>query len=133
MAATVPSRTPSSQFNTLAPKPAKASIAINRQSESAPIQADDVPVAMVFHALAAIGMSDKEAAYTMAMDPAQLSRIKTGQARMPFDAIWRLPDLFWSEFADRIGEAKGLSERHLLKVRAARIAELVKLLLEGVA
>ena len=69
----------------------------------------------------------------MALDPGNLSRMKTGQMRLPFDAVWRLPDRFWSEFADRIGEAKGLTERHVLKVKAARIAELVKLLLEGVA
>lgn len=132
MRSSVAPAAPSSQFKSLSPKPAKASMDLNRPDSSAPAALPCDVVSLVFQCLAAVGLSEKEAAYTMALDPASLSRMKTGQQRLPIDAVWRLPDRFWAEFADRIGEAKNLTERHLLKVRAARIAELVKLLLEGV-
>lgn len=109
---------------------AKASIAVNRPTDSAPIEVSNAAVSLVFETLASIGMSDKEAAYTMAMDPAQLSRVKTGQARLPFDAIWRLPDRFWAAFAARIGQEKGLTEESARSLKAARIGELVRLLVE---
>lgn len=78
------------------------------------------PVSLFFEAIAAIGMSDKEAAYTMAMDPAQLSRVKSRQARLPFDAMWRLPAGFWVELRNRIDDAKSLSvEQHARTSRGA--------------
>lgn len=133
MASTVRDGAPSTLLNTLELKPAKASIAI--KSGENPIDSMDAadPVSLFFEAIAAIGMSDKEAAYTMAMDPAQLSRVKSKQARLPFDAMWRLPAAFWIELRSRIEAAKGLSTEHARGVRAARIGELVKLLVEDVA
>lgn len=133
MANTVPSRTVSTPLNTLVPRQAKASIGINRSHSSASDEASDFSVSLVFETLAEIGMSDKEAAYTMAMDPAQLSRVKTGQARLPIDALWRLPDRFWLAFNRRVDSAKGINPVNEVRLRAARIGELVRLLVEGVA
>ena len=90
-------------------------------------------VALFFEAVAASGLSDKQAAYEMAMDPAQLSRVKTGQARLPFDAIWRLPDRFWITFRDRIDAAKQLTAENRRAVQRARLLEVIGLLLEDVA
>jgi hypothetical protein len=109
---------------------AKAAIAINRQAASASIEEGSPAVSLFFETLAEIGMSEKEAAYTMAMDPAQVSRVKSGQARLPFDAVWRMPDQFWSVFAGKLTVAKGLCERTAREMKAARVAELVRLLLE---
>lgn len=109
---------------------AKASIPINSAGEST--LAPDA-VSLFFDTVAAIGMSDKEAAYTMAMDPAQLSRVKGGQARLPFDAIWRLDARFWLAFRDRIDAAKQLTNENRRAVKRARIVEVIGLLLEEVA
>lgn len=124
---------PVTHRDSLRPKPAKAVIDRNSPDDIEGFEPNAECVSLVFECIAAAGLSDKEAAYTMAMTPANLSRIKSGQQRLPFDALWRLPARFWSEFQERVGEEKGLTERHLLKVRAERVAELVKLLLEGVA
>lgn len=133
MSTMLATKPPVTHRDSLRPRPAKAVIERNTAEDVDGFEPNGQCVSLVFECIGAIGLSDKEAAYTMAMTPANLSRIKSGQQRLPFDAIWRLPDRFWVEFRDRIGEAKGLTERHLLKVRNARIAELVKLLLEGVA
>lgn len=130
---TVRDRSASTLLNTLELKPAKASIAINSEG-SGPNPAEPAdPVSLFFETLAAVGLSDKEAAYTMAMDPAQLSRVRNGQARLPFDAMWRLPDIFWLELRNRIETAKSLGAEHAHAIRAARIGELVRLLVEDVA
>jgi hypothetical protein len=109
---------------------AKASIAINSSDESQETSLADDALSLFFAALADVGMSDKEAAYTMAMDPAQLSRVKNGAARLPFDAMWRLPSSFWIAFRARLDAAKHLTETHAREVKAARIGELVRLLVE---
>lgn len=116
------------KLNTVPVQMARASIPIN-----SPVGADettlrDDAVSLFFETLAAIGMSDKEAAYTMAMDPAQLSRVKSGQARLPFDAIWRLPNRFWVTFRGRIDEARGINPATEKEVFAQRLGELVTLL-----
>lgn len=133
MGASVAKRLASTPLNSIEPRPAKASIDVNRQETSGDIQSQADAVSLFFETIAAIGMSDKEAAYYMAMDAAQLSRIKTRQARLPFDAMWRMPDHFWAEFADRIEQARGLSDVAVKRVKAARISELVRLLVEDVA
>jgi ribosome-binding protein aMBF1 (putative translation factor) len=120
----------STPLNSLAPRMAKASIDVNRSQPSGEPETSDEVVSMVFDAIAATGMSDKEAAYTMAMDPAALSRIKTRQQRMSIDAMWRLPDAFWFEFRKRVDEARGLSDQANRDAKVNRIAELLKLLLE---
>lgn len=101
---------------------AKASIGVNVDA-----------VALFFETLAACGFSEKEAAYEMAMDPAQLSRVKSGQARLPFDAVWRLPDRFWLAFRDRIDAAKRLTTENRHAIRRARLIEVIGLILEEVA
>jgi hypothetical protein len=130
MATIVAKAQQSTHLNSIAPRMAKASIVVNRSEASAEIADSDAAVSLVFECIASVGMSDKEAAYTMAMDPAQLARVKTKQARLPIDALWRMPDAFWLEFRRRVDEAKGLSEEHARSVRAARIAELIRLLVE---
>lgn len=109
---------------------AKASIAINRQDASAATELGGGVVSLVFETFAAIGLSDKEAAYTMALDPAQLSRIKSGQARLPFDALWRLPDLFWLEFRKRVDSARGLDAAREADVFAEHVGQLVTFVLK---
>lgn len=109
---------------------AKASIAINSSANDAMTELSDDAVSLFFETLAEVGMTEKEAAYTMRLDPAQLSRVKTRQARLPFDAMWHLPNAFWFAFRCQIDLAKNLNEQNLKAVRAARIAELVKLLIE---
>lgn len=109
---------------------AKASIAINRQHSSASAAVEVSPVSLVFETFAEMGMSDKEAAYEMAMDPAQLSRVKNGQAKLPFESIWRLSDLWWAKFSSRVARERGLCEESQRSAKTARIAELLRLLLE---
>lgn len=120
-------------LNSIAPRPAKAAIGVNRAAESSAAGDTEAALSLVFEAIAAIGMSDKEAAYTMGLDPAQLSRIKSRQARLPFDALWRMPDLFWAELNQRVEQARGLSDTSIRARKAARISELVRLLIEEVA
>lgn len=107
---------------------AKASIDVK-----SPGFVEDDAVSLFFQTLADIGMSDKEAAYTMALDPAQLSRVKSHQARLPFDAIWRLPNRFWVAFNDRIAAARQLTPENQRDERKKRIVELVSLLLQECA
>lgn len=133
MASTLPRVRQSMPLNSLAPRMAKASIAIKSPELAAESVAADGVVSLVFECLAAVGMADKEAAYTMAMDPAQLSRIKNGQGRLPIDALWRLPDLFWFEFRRRVDERKHLTAESEKRARVARIRELVGLLVEEAA
>jgi hypothetical protein len=115
------------RFNSIAPTMAKAAIAINSADE---VGERDIPVSLFFESVADAGMSEKEAAYTMALDPATLSRVKSGQARLTFEAIWRMPDAFWSVFTSKVIAAKGLSEIRTREIKAARISELVRLLVE---
>jgi hypothetical protein len=109
---------------------AKASIAVKSRAVSAPVEASDDVTGLVFAAIADAGLSDKAAALTMGLDPAQLSRAKSGQSRLPVDALWRLPDEFWFAFRARVDEARQLSDDKRREVKAARISELVRLLLE---
>jgi len=130
MARTVSKPSPSTLLSTVEPRMAKASIAVNSAESPNDFAFIADPVSLFFETIAVIGMSEKEAAYTMAMDPAQLSRVKSGQARLPFDAMWRLPATFWVELRNRIEMAKGLNPARVRELRAARIGELVKLLVE---
>lgn len=132
-ATTVTSRTVGTHINSVPTRQAKASIDRNQPEIPVDPACVDFDVSLVFDTLAEVGVDDKEAGYWMGKDKATVSRMKHGIQPLPMDALWRLPDRFWAKFHPRIGEAKGLTERHLLKVRAARIAELVTLLLEGVA
>lgn len=117
----------SSLLNSVDLNMAKASIDRNSIEEHA-LQVD--AVSLFFETIAACGMSDKEAAYTMALDPAQLSRVKVGQARLPFDAMWRLPNRFWITFRDRIDAAKQLTAENRRAIQRARLLEVIGLLLE---
>jgi hypothetical protein len=109
---------------------AKASIAVNSRAAVEPVEATDDVTPLIFAAIADAGMSDKAAALSMGLDPAQLSRVKSGQSRLPVDALWRLPDTFWFAFRARIDEARQLSDDKERSVKIARIGELVRLLLE---
>lgn len=107
-----------------------------RRGPSIDVHSDDVPVdaiAIFFETLAACGLQEKEAAYFMAMDASQLSRVKNKTARLPFDAVWRLPDHFWIAFRDRIDAAKRLTNENRKAIQRARLLEVVSLLLQEVA
>lgn len=130
MSNTVPKPSPSTQVNSLERRTAKASIGVkyDKPSGSGPVELDRVPVSLFFETLGEIGMSEKQAAYEMAMDPAQLSRVKSGQGRLSVDALWRMPDSFWIAFVRKLNEAKGLCPERDTEVRIERICELTKLL-----
>lgn len=121
------------QLNSLDRRPAKASITINSPMDSASDLVKADAVSLVFESIAAIGMSEKEAAHTMALDPATLSRIKTGQGRLSIESLWRMPDRFWFEFWQRIGRARGMSTEQERQENAALIGELVRKLVERIA
>jgi hypothetical protein len=112
---------------------AKASIAVKSEGSPPESVPNDDAVSIFFDTLAEIGMSDKEAAYTMAMDPGQLSRVKSHQARLPLDAIWRLPNRFWVVFRERLDDARGLNPAREKELFAQRIGELVSLLIKQAA
>jgi hypothetical protein len=101
-----------------------SSIAINR-----PELSESDAVALAFDTFDAIGLLDKEAADLMHIDEGQLSRIKAGKGRLPFDALWRMPDRFWLEFRKRIDAARGFSDVSEEREFNRRIGELVTLLL----
>ena len=92
--------------------------------------AETTVISLVCDTLHAIGMSDKEACLHMGFDASQFSRVKRGEARIPLEALWRLPDHFWLEFRRRVDAAKRLTAENERAVRAARIGELVRLLVE---
>lgn len=123
--------TDSMPLNSIEPRMAKASMDVNRAQTSLDFDLGDQAVSLFFDTLAAIAMPEKEAAYQMALDPATLSRIKNRQQKLPFEAMWRMPDRFWIEFSARINAAKALTAENANKVRAARIGELVRLLVEA--
>lgn len=128
MRTNVAKASPSSPLNSLELQMAKASIDVNRQAG-----VDESAIAIFFETLAACGFSEKEAAYEMALDPAQLSRVKSRQARLPFDAMWRLPNRFWLKFRDRIDAEKQLTAENKRAIQRARLIEVISLLLEDVA
>lgn len=130
MASSVARSGRSMPLNSLDRRPAKASIAINSPEITGADVVRGEAVSLVFEAIAAIGMSEKEAAYTMAIDPATLSRVKSQQARLSIDALFRMPDRFWFAFWDRLRDARGLSRERERAQRAERIGELVRLLIE---
>lgn len=123
----------STHFNSIDRRPAKASIRVNPLETRGVFGLTDEAVSLVLESLAAIGLSDKAACIDMGFDPGQFSRVKRGDARLPLDALWRLPDEFWSEFTARAMRARGLCEQTQREQRAARIAELVRLLVQEVA
>ena len=112
---------------------AKASIAFHREETSGVPEMSADAVSLVVETIAAIGMSDKEACLTMRFDQSQFSKVKQGQARLPIDALWHMPDRFWAEFGERVRVARGMSPENERRQVAARIGELVKLLIEEVA
>ena len=114
------------RINSIPLEMAKSAIERNPIEEST--LADDA-VSLFFETLTEIGMSEKEAALTMQVQPSHLSRVKSGEARLPFEAMWRLPNSFWFAFRYQIDVAKGLTAENQQAVRAARIAELVRLLI----
>jgi hypothetical protein len=76
-------------------------------------------VSLFLECLAAIGMELKEACLTMQFDRSLFSKVEKGEARLPFDAMWRLPLAFWVEFHKRLALKKGLS---VASRREARMA-----------
>jgi antitoxin component HigA of HigAB toxin-antitoxin module len=131
MASSVPSRTSSMPLQSLDLQMAKASIDVHSPESAAQPSASADAVSLVVDTLRQIGMSDKEACYCMGFDPSQFSRVKEGRARLPLDALWRLPDRFWFAFRDRVDAARGLTRDNAKRIRAARIGELVSLLVEA--
>jgi hypothetical protein len=118
----------STPLHTLDLRMAKASIPVHQQESSGEPAMPQDAVSLVLETLAAIGMSDKEACIHMGYDASLFSKVKRGDARLPWDALWKLPDLFWVEFHQRIAVARRITEQSKLDLQAARISELVYLL-----
>lgn len=133
MAATLPKARSSTEVQTLDLQMAKSSIGVHRSQTSGDPDDGLNVVSLVLDSLTAIQMSDKEACYYMGFDRSQFSRVKKGEARLPVDALWRLPDLFWFEFRRRVDEQKHLTADSAKQARVARIRELVGLLVEEAA
>lgn len=133
MPTSVANRPSSTPLNSLALEMAKASTPVNRQAGVREPAADSDVVSLFFETLAACGFSEKEAAYEMAMDPAQLSRVKNRTARLPIDAMWRLPDRFWLAFRDGVDAAKQLTPENRRAIQRARLIEVITLMLAEVA
>jgi hypothetical protein len=108
----------------IAPVCAKASIDRNPTQEA---------IEIFFGALADTGLTQDQAAQDMRVDPPLLSRVKNGTARLPFEAMWLLRPAFWVHLRNRIDEAKELSPARVRELRAQRIGELVRLLIEDAA
>jgi hypothetical protein len=131
MRSTVAKAAQSTPFHSLEPRMAKASIPVNRSETSEDSAPDGAAVSLVLETLGAIGMSDKEACLCMEFDASTFSKVKAGTKRLPFDALWKLPDSFWAEFHDRIARAKQLTPETKRQTNAALIGELVRRLVEG--
>lgn len=112
---------------------AKASIQVHSSVNQQELAFEADAVSLVLESIAAAGLSDKAACIEMRFDPSQFSKVKQGQARLPLDAVWRLPDAFWSDFAERVKRARGICEASQRSQRAERIGELIRLLLSEVA
>lgn len=120
----------STPVQTLDLRMAKGSIPLHRAENAGSLGPAADGVSLILETLADIGMSDKEACIHMEYDAPLFSKVKQGRARLPFDALWLLPDRFWIPFHRRIAVARGLTEESRAEIRAARIAELVRLILE---
>lgn len=97
-------------LNSIEPRAAKASMPVNRPENTEPTEQGDSDLSLVIDALAAAGISSKEAAITMGMDPAQWTRIKGGTGRLSVNCLQRLPATFWLHYIERVRVLKGLSE-----------------------
>lgn len=133
MPSSVPSRAQSTPLHSMDLRMAKGSIPVHQSETSADLGVSADWLSLVLATLRDIGMSDKEACIHMDYDASLFSKVKRGDARLPFDALWRLPDRFWAEFQPRVMEARKLTEESKRAMKAARISELVRLLIEEVA
>lgn len=124
MATSLPKDRQSTELQSLELRMAKASIGLHRVDG-----VDDGAIAIVVASLNAIGMSDKEACLEMGFDASQFSKVKQGRARLPIEALWRLPDRFWIEFRRRIDTEKGLTPESIDDIEMAWMTELFGLLL----
>jgi len=102
--------------------------AIASNSQSQPLTTPDL-VASVSLALARIGMSDKEAAAAMEMNPAQWSRQKNGVDghHIQLDRLALLPETFHKEFARIYAERVGFKVSHntIAQLLVARVGQLL--------
>lgn len=129
MAASVARENRSTHVNSVDVVMAKAAI-----DGGAPVEAgSDVirkdAIALVFQALAEIGMAQKEAAITMEIDPATLSRIKHGHERLSFEAVCKLPTSWWTAFNRlRAEQESAITGRPSPSDRRARFDQVLELL-----
>jgi len=87
-------------------------------------------VSLIRDAMKHAGMSQKEFALNAGAKESAVADGFNGVRNFAADWLWNQPDRFWLGLRDRIEAAKGLTAEHAREVRAARIGELVKLLLE---
>ena len=67
------------------------------------------PGGAIQKALARAGISQKEAALTMAINEGQLTRQLKGQEHLSWQRLFKLPDAFWCELLVVLAEMRGLA------------------------
>jgi predicted XRE-type DNA-binding protein len=118
------------QLNSIRGCQAKARIDANRPESSDRIDARDEFVSLIRAAMKDADMSQKAFALNAGVPESVISDGFNGVRNFAADWLWNQPALFWIRLRDRIDEAKQLSPENNKAIRAARIGELVKLLVE---
>lgn len=109
-------------------KPLKARIDPNSVDEK-----EILPV--IRQTMSAVGLSGKAMALAAKVSESEISDALNNRENRRFDAewLWRQDDLFVVTLLDNIKKARQLTEENARSVRAARIKELIGLLLEVAA
>ncbi|HXI99499.1 MAG TPA: helix-turn-helix transcriptional regulator [Gemmatimonadaceae bacterium] len=125
-----PLRTP---LNSLRCRPAKARIDAN---SSAGIERSETRrefVSLIRRAMKSADMSQKAFALNAGIPESVLSDGFNGVRNFSADWLWFQPNAFWIELRNEIDTAKGLTTDNARAIRAERIGELVRLLIQEVA
>lgn len=114
------------QLDSIKPRPAKALINVDPHKNPEILR-------LIGEALRRVGLSQKEAAINAGVKEQQFSAALLGQGNFGAMWLWAQPDTFWREFLGLIEQSRGLTPEASRAMKAARIAELVRLLVEEVA
>lgn len=85
---------------------------------------------LIRQAMTAAGLKQQAAAAAAGVKESQFSAALNGQGNFGARWLWAQDDAFWLAFIALVMEARSLTPENARAVRAGRIAELVKLLLE---
>jgi len=118
------------QLNSIRGRSAKARIDANRTEPSGRIESREEFLSLIRGAMKDAGMSQKEFALNAGAVESSVADGFNGVRNFAADWLWNQPPAFWLALRDRIEAAKGLTADREREVKAARIGELVRLLLE---